>query len=152
MHFRISGLPAESFAHLFALSDAELADHAAVREIATGGTPCRISLTDAEPGDPVILVNYLHQPANTPYRSRHAIYVREGETTHDAIDDVPDQLRRRTLSVRGFDDAGMITQADLVEGVQLEGLIERFLGDARTRYLHVHFAKPGCYAARVDRA
>ncbi len=152
MRFRITGLPAEPFAHLFALTDAELADHAAVREIAAGRYPCRVSLTDAEPGDTLILVNHLHQPANTPYRSRHAIYVREGETRYDAIDEVPGQLRRRTLSVRGFDDAGMITDADLVEGTELEGLIERLLGDARTRYLHVHFAKPGCYAARVDRA
>jgi len=152
MSFRITGLPAQAFAHLFSLSDAQLAEHNAVREIAPGRYPCRISLTDAEPGDTLILVNHLHQPADSPYRSRHAIYVREGETTYDAIDAVPDQLRRRTLSVRGFDDAGMITDADLVEGTQLEGLIDRFLGNARTRYLHVHFAKPGCYAARVDRA
>jgi hypothetical protein len=152
MSFRITGLPAQAFAHLFSLSDAQLAEHNAVREIAPGRYPCRISLTDAEPGDTLILVNHLHQPADSPYRSRHAIYVREGETTYDAVDAVPDQLRRRTLSVRGFDDAGMITDADLVEGTQLEGLIDRFLGNARTRYLHVHFAKPGCYAARVDRA
>lgn len=152
MGFRISGLPAEPFAHLFALSDAELAAHGAVREVAAGRYPCRISLTDAEPGDTLILVNYLHQPANTPYRSRHAIYVREGETRYEAFDQVPEQLRRRTLSVRGFDDAGMITEADLVEGTELEQLIERFFGNPRTRYLHVHFAKPGCYAALVERA
>jgi hypothetical protein len=152
MSFRISGLPAAPFAHLFALSDVQLAEHAAAREVAAGRYPCRISLTDAEPGDTLILVNYLHQPANSPYRSCHAIYVREGETTYDAIDEVPAQLRRRTLSVRGFDDAGMITEADLVEGPQLESLIERLFGNQRARYLHVHFAKPGCYAARVDRA
>jgi hypothetical protein len=152
MGFRISGLPAEPFAHLFALSDTELVAHGAVREIAAGRYPCRVSLTDAEPGDTLILVNYLHQPANTPYRSRHAIYVREGETRYEAIDEVPAQLRRRTLSVRGFDDAGMITEADLVEGTELEQLIERFFGNPRTRYLHVHFAKPGCYAALVERA
>lgn len=152
MAFRISGLPAEPFAHLFALSDAELAAHGAVREVAAGRYPCRVSLTDAEPGDSLILVNYLHQPANSPYRSRHAIYVREGETRYDAIDAVPEQLRRRTLSVRGFDDDGMITEADLVEGSQLETLVEHFFGNARTRYLQVHFAKPGCYAARIKRA
>ena len=151
MSFRISGLPAEPFAHLFALSDNELAEHGAVREIAAGRYPCRISLTDAEPGDTLILVNYLHQPANTPYRSRHAIYVREGETRYEAIDEVPEQLRRRTLSVRGFDDVGMITDADLVEGTELESLVERFFGNPRTRYLHVHFAKPGCYAALIER-
>ncbi|MFV3456565.1 DUF1203 domain-containing protein, partial [Mycobacterium tuberculosis] len=29
-------------------------------------------------GDAAILLNYEHQPADTPYRSRHAIFVREG--------------------------------------------------------------------------
>jgi len=26
------------------------------------------------------------------------------------------------------------------------------LGDPRADYLHVHYARPGCYAARIDRA
>src|SRR5665811_2125397 len=41
-------------------SDAELAAHGALRKIADGPHPCRISLTDAAPGDEVILVNYEH--------------------------------------------------------------------------------------------
>jgi hypothetical protein len=36
MHFRITGLPAEHFAHLFDLSNDELASHGAVRRIADG--------------------------------------------------------------------------------------------------------------------
>lgn len=151
MSFHISGLPAAFFEHLFLLSDTELAEHRAVRSVAAGGYPCRISLTDAEKGDTVILVNYLHQPAHSPYRSSYAIYVREGEQTYDAIDQVPEQLRRRILSVRGFDDDGMITDAGLAEGPQLEHIIGQFFDNERTRYLHLHFAKPGCYAARVDR-
>jgi len=31
-------------------------------------------------------------------------------------------------------------------------VIARLLGDPRADYLHVHYAKPGCYAARIDRA
>ena len=151
MSFRISGLPAESFEHLFPLSDAQLAEHRAVREIASGRYPCRVSLTDAQVGDTLILVNYLHQPADSPYRASHAIYVREGEKTYDAVGEVPDQLRRRLLSLRGFDHAGMLTEADVGDGGALEGMIGKFFGNARTRYLHVHFAKPGCYAARIDR-
>ena len=60
---------------------------------------------DAKGGDEVILTNFEHQPAATPYRSRHAIFVRAGETTFDAVDAVPDQLRRRILSLRAFDRA-----------------------------------------------
>ena len=82
----------------------------------------------------------------------HAIYVRRGETRYDAVDQVPEQLRIRILSVRAFDDAGMMVAADVTDGRELEGVIARLLGDDRARYLHVHFAKQGCYAARVDRA
>src|SRR5262249_20030393 len=154
MSFRITGLPADTFADMFLLSDAELAARGALRRIADAkpGYPCRLSLTDAEPGQKGILTHFQHQPADTPYRASHAIYVRKGETTYDAVDEVPGQLRLRLLSVRAFDDKGMMVDADVVDGKELEGAIERLLGDGRAEYLHVHYAKPGCYAARIDRA
>ena len=152
MTFRIRGLAAENFSHLFGFSDAELAAHGAVRKIADGPRPCRISLTDAAPGDEVILTNYEHHAVASPYRMRFAIYVRPGEQTFDAVGRVPDQLRRRTLAVRGFDDKGMMTGWELIEGIWLEEAIERQFADASARYLHIHFAAPGCYAARVERA
>jgi Protein of unknown function (DUF1203) len=155
MGFRITGLPAERFAHLFALSDAELTAQGAVRRIAdarTPGYPCRISLTDSAPGDELILVNYEHHAVDSPYRMRFAIYVRNGEETYDQVDRVPEQLRRRTLAVRAFDDDAMMLGFELVDGRELEPAIERLLAMPQAAYLHIHFAAPGCYAARVDRA
>src|SRR5271156_2030034 len=154
MSFRITGLPAESFAPLFSLSDAELAERGAVRQIADGrqpGYPCRIGLTDSRPGDELILVNYEHHPVASPYRMRFAIYVRKGEQRFDAIDEVPAQLRCRTLAVRAFDANAMMIGWELVEGRDLEAAIERRFADPRAAYLHIHFAAPGCYAARVER-
>jgi hypothetical protein len=152
MTFRIRGLDAGQFSHLFALSDAELAAQGAMRKTADGPSPCRVSFTDATPGDEVILVNYEHHAVESPNRMRFAIYVREGEATFDAVNAVPDQLRRRTLAVRGFDENGMMTDWKLIEGIWLEEAIERQFADPRARYLHVHFAAPGCYAAKVERA
>jgi hypothetical protein len=155
MSFRITGLPAEHFAPLFALTDAELAAQGAVRRIAEArppGAPCRISLTDAQPGDELLLVNYEHHPVDSPYRMRFAIYVRKGEETYDAVDQVPEQLRRRTLAVRSFDADAMMVDRELVDGRELEAAIARLFADARATYLHIHFAAPGCYAARVERA
>jgi hypothetical protein len=152
MRFRISGLPAEPFQHLFALSDAELKRHGAVRRVAeNSGYPCRVSLTDAQAGDEVILVNYEHQEADTPYRSRHAIYVRQGERRYDVVGEIPEQLRKRLLSVRAFDQGGMMVDADVIEGRLLEEMIGRFFANDAVAYIHLHFARPGCYAARVDR-
>jgi hypothetical protein len=155
MSFRITGLPAEDFAHLFLLSDRELPEQGAVRRIADGrtpGYPCRISLTDSRPGDELLLVNYEHHPVSSPYRMRFGVYVRKGEETYDAIDEVPEQLRIRTLAVRAFDRDAMMVDWELVDGHQLRAVIERLFADPRAAYLHVHYAAPGCYAARVDRA
>jgi hypothetical protein len=153
MGFRITGLPAEQFAGLFSLSDQELAARGAVRRIADAkpGYPCRVSLTDAEPGQEVILTHFEHHAVDSPFRASHAIYVRKGEKTYEAVDQVPEQLRLRLLSVRAFDEKGMLVGADVVDGKELEGAIERLLGDDRADYLHVHYAKPGCYAARIER-
>ena len=155
MSFRIKGLPAETFSHLFALPDEELARHGAVRRIADDrrpGYPCRVSLTDSKPGDELLLVNYEHLPVDSPYRMRFAIYVRAGDTTYDAIDAVPEQLRIRMLAVRAFDLDAMMTGCELVDGRELEAAIARLFANPKAAYLHVHFAAPGCYAARVERA
>lgn len=98
MNFRIRGLDARQFDDLFA----------AVRRIADGPRPCRISLTDSKPGDELILVNYEHHAVASPYRMRFAIYIRRGEETFDAVGEVPEQLHKRTFAVRGFDASGMM--------------------------------------------
>lgn len=151
--FRITGLPADDFAHLFALSDEELAARGAVRRVADGrGYPCRVSLADAQPGDELLLVNYEHHPVDSPYRMRFAVYVREGDERYDRLDEVPEQLRKRTLAVRAFDADAMMLAHELIDGREVEGAISRLFANPQAAYLHVHFASPGCYAARVDRA
>jgi Protein of unknown function (DUF1203) len=155
MSFRILGLPAEQFAPLFALNDHELAERLAVRRIADGhrpGYPCRVSLTDAAVGDELLLVNYEHHAVASPYRMRFAIYVRPGETTYDAVDEIPEQFSIRTLAVRAFGADAMMRGWELVDGRALAPAIERLFADPETAYLHIHYAAPGCYAARVERA
>ena len=155
MRFQISALPYALFADLFDLDDAALKTRGALRATATHkpGFPCRVSLADAEPGEEIILVNYEHQDADSPYRSRHAVWVRRNaEEARPAVGETPLQLRTRTLSMRAFDIDGMIVSADLVEGAQIETMIDAMLADPAVAYIHAHFAKPGCYAARIDRA
>lgn len=155
MTFRISALPMAPFAPLFALDDGALAARRARRVVAdkTPGFPCRVSLVDAAPGEPLILTHWEHQPANTPFRASHAIYVREAASEAEpALGEVPELLRLRTLSLRGFDSEGMIVAADLVDGPALEPALEAVLAKLRVAYVHLHYAKLGCYAARVDPA
>lgn len=152
--FRITGLAPDPFRPLFALTDAELAARSIRRMIADrpNSFPDRISLQDAAVGDEVLLLNYCYQPAATPYRGTHAIFVNAtASEPFDAIDTIPPVFRSRLLSLRAFDRNDMMIDADVIEGTEVAPLIARQLGNADVRYIQVHFAKRGCFAARIDR-
>jgi hypothetical protein len=155
MQFRFSGLDAAQFAPLSGLGDAELAS-AGIRRVTADsktGFPCRVTLEDAEPGERLLLLPFEHQPAHTPYRARGPIFVRENaRQTYDRAGAVPDVLAGRLLSVRAYAQDGMMIDADFAEGDALDPLLERLFGCPETAYAHIHFAKRGCYACRVERA
>jgi len=154
MGFRIVGLDSAQFHHLFGQDAAYLADHGVKRMTVESkpGYPCRVSLRDADVGDKVLLMNFEHQPAASPYRSSHAIFIREGASSvNPAENEVPEMLRSRLLSVRAFDSDDMMTAADVVEGRDVEPIIDDLLSDESVAYLHLHNAKRGCFVARVER-
>ena len=155
MDFRITGLSPELFAPLTGLDAGELARRGARRVIADRehSFPDRIELREANLGEPVLLLNYQHQPAATPYRSCHAIYVLErAGQRYDRINEVPVLFRTRVMSVRAFDQDDMMIDADIAPGTDLESLIGKLLADPRTSYLHAHYARFGCFAAHIARA
>lgn len=153
--FQISALEHTDFDALFSLDDAALAARGARRYIADKkpGFPCRVSLQDAEPGERVILVPYHHLPADSPYRAAGPIFVREGaRTTSLPPDTVPALLRSRLLSVRAYDALHLMVEADVIDGRDVELRLASMFADDRVAYLHIHFARPGCYACRADRS
>jgi hypothetical protein len=153
--YRVTGLAPEPFKHLFGLDDAQLAAAGAKRCVvdATPGFPDRIEMRDLDPGEIAILLNYEHLPGDSPYRSRHAIFVREGATeTYDRVNEVPEVMRSRLLSLRGFDKADMMIEADVIDGKDTDAAIQRFFENPDVAYIHVHNAKRGCFSGRIDRA
>lgn len=155
MAFRITGLSPEPFRHLFGLSEEALAEHGAQRWTATQDSrlPDRIEVRDALPGETLLLVNHQHQPADTPYRAAHAIFVREGATqAYDRIDEIPVAMRSRMLSLRAFDHAHLMVDAELIDGREAEAAIARLFVQPEVDYIQAHYATRGCYAARIDRA
>lgn len=155
MCFQISGLDVDQFNHLFGKDPEALATSGVERIIVDNkpGYPCRVSLQDADIGETVLLMNYEHQPALSPYQSSHAIFVREwAGQAKPGKNEVPEMLRHRMISVRAFDSSGMMVDADIVDGRQLEPMIDRMLASESVSYLHLHNAKRGCYAARVEQA
>jgi len=155
MSFVVSALPLAPFAPLFALSDAELAERGVLRRVVDGpGAPCRVTLEDAPVGERVLLLNWEHQPADTPFRSRHAIFVREAaRDTSFAPGEIPPVFAAREfLSLRAFDEMGMMVGAELTPTAELSEAVDRLLANPQAAYLHAHYAGAGCYAARIDRA
>jgi hypothetical protein len=155
MAFTISGLAPEPFAALYGLPDAELARRGAIRMRVdeSPGFPDRIEMRDAGVGETVLLVNHVSLDLPTPYRASHAIFVREGADRRwqGAPGEVPAVMRRRLLSLRGFDAQGMLRAADVVEGRSVEDVIGRLFADPAVAYIHAHNARQGCYSGRIDR-
>lgn len=155
MRFLIHSLSLAPFRPLFALDEAALRTLGARRMIADAphNAPCRVSLADAEPGEALILLNHRHLDLpDSPYRSEGPIFVRE-MAAEAALEPgaVPDMLGRRLLSVRAYDAAGMMTDADVVEGVDLASRLEAWFADPAVERVQMHTARRGCFMAEALR-
>ena len=155
MTYQFTGLEPSQFAHLFGLSDDELARHGAVRMIANGEPtfPCRVQLDDAAADEPLLLVNHVSHDGNNPYRASHAVFVSETakEPAH-YVDEIPPALNRRILSLRAFDTNGMMVDAALVQPGEAENVVRRMLGNDAVDHVDAHTAIRGCFMARATRA
>ena len=135
MTYRITGLDPAAFAHFVKAGDATLANQNAVRVTAAAkpGYPCRITLEDAEPGETLILLNYVSHDVATPYRNAYAIF--EG----------------RPIALRAFDTAGMLRSAALALPGRVDETIHSVFADPEIAYIHAHNAAHGCFAAVIER-
>ena len=153
--FRLLALAPDDFEPLFVMSDAGLDALGARRVIADAPTsfPCRVSLADADVGDELLLLPFEHLTTGSPYRSTGAIYVRRGvaRATPDR-GAVPPYVTRRLMSVRAYDAADMMIDADVCEGARAGEVIERMLADATVSFIHLHNARRGCFSCRVERS
>jgi hypothetical protein len=154
MTYKIEGLAHADFAHLFVLSDAELAEHNAVRVTAgaDNGWPCRVSLEDAKAGESLILFNHVSHDVATPYRNAYAIYVRESAADTAAyLDRTPPVFEGRPMAFRAFDRDGMLRNAALALPGQADTKIRELFEADEIAYIHAHNAAHGCFSARIER-
>jgi len=156
MSFQVSALPADDFRPLFGLSDEALAARGVIRRTVDSptGFPCRVGLEDAQVGDTVLLLNYEHQPADTPFRASHAIFVNEkAQASRTTVDELPPALAvRDAVSLRAFREDGMMIDASFAPKGEVEAGIARHFANPDVAYLHAHTVGWGCYLARIDRA
>jgi len=152
MAYRIEGLAPEPFEALFEMNEEELAARNARRAVADGpGYPCRVSLEEAQPGEALVLVNHVSNDAPTPFRTTHAIYVRQGAERGRYADSVPAIFATRTLGLRAFDRDGMLRGALLAQPGEADGKIRELFGRPEIAEIHAHNAALGCFLARIER-
>jgi hypothetical protein len=157
MHsWRLSGLDPAPFESLFDLSDGALHRLGAVRRTADAvpGFPCRIGLEDAPVGAELLLLPYEHHPARSPYRASGPIFVRRGAARRE-LDrgEVPATVTRRLISLCAYDTGAMMVDATVCDGPDVAAALDGFFANGAVDYVHLHFAKRGCFscvASRVD--
>jgi hypothetical protein len=155
MTYRIEGLDAAPYRLLFGLSDEALKERGAVRMKVTGkpGFPCRVTLDDANEGETVLLVNHVSHDVPNPYRASHAIFVTEGADEPARFEDqVPPALDRRILSLRAFDEQGLMVDAALAEPGEADSAIRTLFDRPDVASIHAHNAIRGCFAAKIERS
>ncbi|MGN6589753.1 MAG: DUF1203 domain-containing protein [Sphingomicrobium sp.] len=154
MTYRITGLDPALYKPLFGLSNDELASRGIVRMTVTEkpSFPCRVSLTDRDIGESVLLLNHVSHDVAGPYRASHATFVTEGETEiGEYVDEVPPVFATRTLSLRGFDEQGMMVDAVLADPGEADAAIRTLFANLRVATIDAHNATRGCFAARIER-
>ena len=154
MTYRIKGLDPAPYRPLFGLTDAELAARGVVRMTVSKkpSFPCRVSLTDRDIGESVLLLNHVSHDVAGPYRASHAIFVTEGEEqAAEYIDQVAPVFETRVLSLRGFDSDGMMAEALLTQPGEADAGIRKLFENPRIEVIHAHNAARGCFSARIER-
>ena len=154
MTYRITGLDPAPYKPLFEFPDTELTKLGIVRMTVTEkpSFPCRVTLTDRDLGETVLLLNHVSHDVANPYRASHAIFVAEGaDEPAEYVDRVPPVFETRTLSLRGFDKDGMMADAILTQPGEADAGIRKLFANPKIEAIHAHNAARGCFSAKIER-
>jgi hypothetical protein len=153
MTYRIAGLDPAPFRPLFGLSDEQLEQRGMKRmTVDSPKFPCRVSLVDRALGETVILVNHVSHDVANPYRATHAIFVAEDAEPAEFVDEVPPAFETRMLSLRGFDEAGMMADAVITQPGEADEGIRQLFANPAIATIHAHNSARGCFSAKIERA
>lgn len=153
--FRVKALDKEQFTEYFNYSDTALSEIGAriIDVESSPGYPCRVSLADAEIGERVLAINFVHHDVKSPYRSSGPVFVRQGaETASLDTNEIPEMLLKRMLSVRVYNANHIMINAQVINGESPEEILHGMFSDEQAEYIHIHNARPGCFNCSVLRA
>jgi len=125
-------------------------DHRIVIADSATGYPCRHCLRWAMPGERMILFPFAAIAAGRPYSESGPIFVHaDGCERYSKTDHYPSDFRRGRV-IRAYDSDQNITAAEVVNGSEPEAIIEKFLQQPETAFVHVRSASHGCYTMKIE--
>ncbi len=154
MTYVVKGIDPAPYRPLFGMPDEELEQRGIVRMTVTEkpSFPCRVSLTDRNIGESVLLINHVSHDVANPYRATHAIFVAENEQgPAEYVDEIPPVFESRILSLRGFDADGMMADAIVTQPGEAEAGIRKLFANPQITTIHAHNAARGCFSAKIER-
>lgn len=122
---------------------------------AAGYFPCRHCLRPATQDEAMLLGSYnLPRPRGIYWTPSPIFLHAEPCGQYDARDEVAPIVRQSSLvSVRAYDAAEqcLYDLGQVCTGESVDGPLARALADARTDFVNIHTARPGCLLSRVER-
>ncbi len=152
--FVISGLDPKLFEGYFEMNSSQLGKMGIRTSLADSypGYPCRVSLEDAQIGEEVYLISFEHHQTNSPYRSSGPVFVRKNAMPASmGINEIPEMLIHRLLSLRAYNEAGMMLDSRTLNGSELRFTLCQMFENMEIAYIHIHNAGPGCYNCKAER-
>jgi hypothetical protein len=129
-------------------------DNPVERVVATGGEPLRCCLTDARPGDDLLLAGYRPAlPAASPYVETGAVFVHAAACAGPAdATSYPEEWRRRPQVLRAYDQRGWIHPATTVhDGTDAPAALAAVLAEPGVVEVHSRNIGYGCFMFAATR-
>ena len=132
-------------------AEAGTPDHVFITADSPKGYPCRHCLRWAQPGERMILFPFAAIKPGRPYSESGPIFVHaEPCERYAATHEFPPAFRNGRV-LRAYNSQHAIIAAEVANEEGPEAVIERFLQQPETAFVHVRSASHGCYTMEVER-
>ena len=152
LEFRIVPLSTEIADASRRVADAGASDHTVITADSLTGYPCRHCLCWAQPGERMILFPFAAIPAGRPYAESGPIFVHANPCErYSKTREYPESFRNGRV-LRAYSSKQNMIDAEVVTGNEPEPIIEKFLENPETAFVHVRSVTHGCYTMQIERA
>ena len=126
-------------------------DHAVVMADLSQAYPCRHCLRWAQPGEQMVLFPFAAIPTGGPYSETGPIFVHaDACERYGVTEEYPADFREGRV-VRGYNAAHEMIAAEVANGAGPEAVIERFLQEPETAFIHVRSVTRGRFTMMIER-